>query len=201
MNKPLFCILGASASGKSTLVQMLELEKEFNMKQIPSYTTRSPRYEGEAGHTFVSEKEFKALNDIVAYNYYLNNHYGVTASQIDDDTYNLYVVDQTGLNELHKKYKGNREIYSIFIDCLPITRHDRLFRRYYKMYKNIDKAFKEARKRFKQDEIEFKNCKSSVDYVINNDENINTAYENLKNYVKRIIAKQEGDNDTRTEHN
>ena len=27
------------------------------------------------------------------------------------------------------------------------------------------------------------------------------AYENLKNYVKRIIAKQEGDNDTRTEHN
>lgn len=199
MTKPLFCILGASASGKSTLVQMLE--KEFNMKQIPSYTTRLPRYEGEAGHAFVSEKEFKALNDIVAYNYYLNNHYGVTASQIDDDTYNLYVVDQTGLNELRKKYKGNREIYSIFIDCLPITRHDRLFRRYYKMYKNIDKAFKEARKRFEQDEIEFKNCKSSVDYIINNDENINTAYENLKRYVLEVITKQEGDNDTETEHN
>lgn len=29
MSKPLFCILGASASGKSTLVQILE--KEFNM--------------------------------------------------------------------------------------------------------------------------------------------------------------------------
>lgn len=69
------------------------------------------------------------------------------------------------------------------------------------MYKNIGKAFKEVRKRFEQDEIEFRNCKSSVDYVINNDENINTAYENLKNYVKRIIAKQEGDNDTETEHN
>ena len=196
MSKPLFCILGASASGKSTLVQKLEIE--LNMKQIASYTTRSPRYEGEAGHTFVSEKEFKALNDIVAYNYYLGNHYGVTASQIDDDTYNLYVVDQTGLNELRKKYKGNREIYSIFIDCLPITRHDRLFRRYYKMYKNFDKALKETSKRTEQDEIEFKNCKSSVDYVINNDENINTAYENLKRYVLEVITKQEGDNDTDT---
>ena len=118
MTKPLFCILGASASGKSTLVKMLE--NEFKMKQIPSYTTRSPRFKGEEGHTFVSEKEFKALNDIVAYNYYLGNHYGVTASQIDDDTYNLYVVDQTGLNELRKKYRGNRKIYSIFIDCLRL---------------------------------------------------------------------------------
>lgn len=198
MTKPLFCILGASASGKSTLVQMLE--KEFNMKQIPSYTTRSPRYEGETGHTFVSEKEFKALNDIVAYNYYLNNHYGVTASQIDNDTYNLYVVDQTGLNELRKKYKGNRKIYSIFIDCSYINRHKRLFGRYRTIYKNFDKALEETNKRTKQDEIEFKNCKSSVDYVVNNDENISTAYENLKNYVKRIIAKQEGDNDTETEH-
>ena len=199
MNKPLFCILGASASGKSTLVQMLE--KEFNMKQIPSYTTRSPRYEDEAGHTFVSEKEFKALNDIVAYNYYLDNHYGVTASQIDDDTYNLYVVDQTGLNELHKKYKGNRKIYSIFIDCSYINRYKRLFVRYHKMYKNFEKALKETSKRTERDKIEFKNCKSSVDYVINNDENINIAYKNLRKYVVGLTTKQEGDNDTETEHN
>lgn len=199
MTKPLFCILGASASGKSTLVQMLE--KEFNMKQIPSYTTRLPRYEGEAGHTFVSEKEFKALNDIVAYNYYLGNHYGVTASQIDDDTYNLYVVDQTGLNELRKKYRGDREIYSIFIDCSYINRYKRLFGRYHKMYKNFEKALKEANKRTKQDEIEFKNCKSSVDYIINNDENISTAYKNLRKYVVGLTNNQEGDNGTETEHN
>jgi guanylate kinase len=199
MSKPLFCILGASASGKSTLVQMLE--KEFNMKQIPSYTTRSPRYEGEAGHTFVSEKEFKALNDIVAYNYYLDNHYGITASQIDDDTYDLYVVDQTGLNELHKKYKGNRKIYSIFIDCSYINRYKRLFGRYHKMYKNFEKALKETSKRTERDKIEFKNCKSSVDYVINNDENINTAYKNLRKYVVGLTTKQEGDNDIETEHN
>ena len=69
------------------------------------------------------------------------------------------------------------------------------------MYKNFDKALKETSKRTKQDKIEFKNCKSSVDYVINNDENINTAYENLKKYVVGLTTKQEGDNDTETEHN
>lgn len=199
MTKPLFCILGASASGKSTLVQMLE--KELNMKQIPSYTTHPPRYEGEAGHTFVTEEEFQSLSDIVAYNYYLNNHYGVTSQQIDDEAHDLYVVDQTGLNELKEKYKGDRKIYSVYIDCLPLNRYDRLFDRYFKMYQNSLVATNRAMERIKQDEIEFENCKSSVDYVINNDENINTAYENLKKYVKRIIAKQEGDNDTETEHN
>lgn len=66
------------------------------------------------------------------------------------------------------------------------------------MYKNFDKALKETSKRTEQDEIEFKNCKSSVDYVVNNDENINTAYENLKRYVLEVITKQEGDNDTET---
>lgn len=199
MSKPLFCILGASASGKSTLVSKLELS--LNMKQIPSYTTRPPRYDGEAGHTFITPEEFDKLSDVIAYNYYLGNHYGVTAEQIDNELYDLYVVDQTGLNELHKKYKGNRKIYSIFIDCSYINRYKRLFGRYHKMYKNFVKALEETSKRTEQDEMEFKNCKSSVDYVINNDENINTAYENLKNYVKRIIAKQEGDNDTETEHN
>lgn len=193
MTKPLFCILGASASGKSTLVQMLE--KECNMKQIPSYTTRSPRYEGEAGHTFVSKKEFKALNDIVAYNYYLDNHYGVTSQQIDDEAHDLYVVDQTGLNELKEKYKGDRKIYSVYIDCLPLNRYDRLFDRYVKMYQNSLVATNRAMERIKQDEIEFKNCNLVVDYVIANNDNIETAYEELKNYIQAINKRQDNKNE------
>lgn len=193
MNKPLFCILGASASGKSTLVQMLE--KEFNMKQIPSYTTRSPRYEGEAGHTFVTDEEFQNLNDIVAYNYYLNNHYGVTSQQIDDEAHDLYVVDQTGLNELKEKYKGDRKIYSVYIDCLPINRYDRLFDRYFKMYQNSLVATNRAMERIKQDEIEFENCNLVVDYVITNNDNIETAYDELKNYIQAITKRQDNGNE------
>ena len=193
MSKPLFCILGASASGKSTLVQKLEIE--LNMKQISSYTTRPPRYEGEAGHTFVTEEEFQNLNDIVAYNYYLNNHYGVTSQQIDDEAHDLYVVDQTGLNELKEKYKGDRKIYSVYIDCLPINRYDRLFDRYFKMYQNRLVATNRAMERIKQDEIEFENCNLVVDYVITNNDNIETAYDELKNYIQAITKRQDNDNE------
>ena len=193
MSKPLFCILGASASGKSTLVQKLEVE--LHMKQIASYTTRPPRYEGEAGHTFVTEEEFQNLNDIVAYNYYLNNHYGVTSQQIDDEAHDLYVVDQTGLNELKEKYKGDRKIYSVYIDCLPINRYDRLFDRYFKMYQNSLVATNRAMERIKQDEIEFENCNLVVDYVITNNDNIETAYDELKNYIQAITKRQDNDNE------
>lgn len=187
MSKPLFCILGASASGKSTLVQKLEIE--LNMKQIASYTTRPPRYEGEAGHTFVTEEEFQSLSDIVAYNYYLDNHYGVTSQQIDDEAHGLYVVDQTGLNELKEKYKGDRKIYSVYIDCLPLNRYDRLFDRYFKMYQNSLVATNRAMERIKQDEIEFENCNLVVDYVITNNDNIETAYDELKNYIQAITKR------------
>lgn len=193
MNKPLFCILGASASGKSTLVQKLEIE--LNMKQIASYTTRPPRYDGEAGHTFVTDEEFQNLNDIVAYNYYLNNHYGVTSQQIDDEAHDLYVVDQTGLNELKEKYKGDRKIYSVYIDCLPLNRYDRLFDRYFKMYQNSLVATNRAMERIKQDEIEFENCNLVVDYVITNNDNIETAYDELKNYIQAITKRQDNDNE------
>lgn len=193
MNKPLFCILGASASGKSTLVQKLEIE--LNMKQIASYTTRPPRYDSEAGHTFVTDEEFQNLNDIVAYNYYLNNHYGVTSQQIDDEAHDLYVVDQTGLNELKEKYKGDRKIYSVYIDCLPINRYDRLFDRYFKMYQNSLVATNRAMERIKQDEIEFENCNLVVDYVITNNDNIETAYDELKNYIQAITKRQDNGNE------
>lgn len=193
MSKPLFCILGASASGKSTLVQKLEIE--LNMKQIASYTMRPPRYEGEAGHTFVTEEEFQSLSDIVAYNYYLDNHYGVTSQQIDDEAHDLYVVDQTGLNELKEKYKGDRKIYSVYIDCLPLNRYDRLFDRYFKMYQNSLVATNRAMERIKQDEIEFENCNLVVDYVITNNDNIETAYDELKNYIQAITKRQDNDNE------
>lgn len=193
MSKPLFCILGASASGKSTLVQKLEIE--LNMKQIASYTTRPPRYEGEAGHTFVTEEEFQSLSDIVAYNYYLDNHYGVTSQQIDDEAHDLYVVDQTGLNELKEKYKGDRKIYSVYIDCLPLNRYDRLFDRYFKMYQNSLVSTNRAMERIKQDEIEFENCNLVVDYVITNNDNIETAYDELKNYIQAITKRQDNDNE------
>ena len=54
MSEPLFLFVGKSASGKTTVANMLE-EKHGHV-QVQSYTTRPPRYEGEVGHIFVNDK-------------------------------------------------------------------------------------------------------------------------------------------------
>ena len=76
MYKPLFLFVGRSASGKTTIADMLA--KEHGYKQVESYTTRKPRFDGERGHIFVSEEEFKNLGELAAYTYYNDNHYGTT---------------------------------------------------------------------------------------------------------------------------
>ena len=107
MSKPLFCILGASASGKSTLVQMLE--NKFKMKQIPSHTTRLPRYEGEAGHTFVSEKEFKALLNRLSR---IEGQVRGVRSMLENDAYCIDILTQVSainaaLNSFNKVLISN----------------------------------------------------------------------------------------------
>ena len=57
MRKPLFLFVGRSSSGKTTIANILE--ERYGYKQVQSYTTRPPRYEGEVGHIFVNENEFK----------------------------------------------------------------------------------------------------------------------------------------------
>lgn len=97
--KPLLCVLGASGSGKSTIC--LELEQKYNLKQIPSYTTRKPRSENKSGHIFLTAEELKYIeNELFAYAETTGAEYGVTCKQIDSEEYDLYVVDYTGLKNL-----------------------------------------------------------------------------------------------------
>lgn len=122
MNNPLYLFVGRSASGKTTIADILE--QKYGFKQVNSYTTRLPRYDGEVGHVFVTEEEFKALENMVAYTFYDNNHYGTTAEQLDQCT--IYVVDVPGVETLLEKYKTNRPIVIIFFDTTVYTRINRM---------------------------------------------------------------------------
>lgn len=122
MSKPLFLFVGRSASGKTTIADILE--QKYGCKQVNSYTTRQPRYDGEVGHVFVTEEEFKALENVVAYTFYDNNHYGTTAEQLDQCS--IYVVDIPGVETLLEKYKTNRQIIIIFFDTTVYTRINRM---------------------------------------------------------------------------
>jgi guanylate kinase len=125
MNRPLFLFVGKSASGKTTVANMLEEKYFFN--QVQSYTTRPPRYDGEAGHIFLTEEEFNNLEDIVSYTLYNNNQYGTTASLLDKN--DIFVVDVPGVESLLQKYKTERPICIIYFDTTVATRINRMIDR------------------------------------------------------------------------
>jgi len=122
MNKPLYLFVGRSASGKTTIADILE--QKHGYKQVSSYTTRPPRYSGEVGHEFVTEDEFNNLKELVAYTEYNGFRYGTTSKQLNQC--DIYVVDVPGVETLLEKYKTSRQIVIIYFDTTVYTRINRM---------------------------------------------------------------------------
>ena len=110
MNKPLFLFIGRSASGKTTIANILS--EKHGYKQVESYTTRKPRFDGESGHIFVSNEEFNNLGELAAYTLYNGNQYGTTFEQINEC--DIYVIDVPGLESLLQKFKDDDRPICIF---------------------------------------------------------------------------------------
>lgn len=126
MDNPIFLLVGKSASGKTTIAEILE--SQYNLKTVQSYTTRPKRHEDETGHTFISDAEFDLLEDIVAYTEYNNYRYCATTEQIDDA--DIYVVDVPGVEVLLENYNSNRPIVILYFDANIRTRIDRMLGRH-----------------------------------------------------------------------
>lgn len=119
MRKPLFLFVGRSASGKTTIANMLA--EKYGYKQVESYTTRPPRYEGEIGHIFVTKEEFENLGELAAYTFYNNHHYGTTLDQLNDC--DIYVIDIPGVESLLKKIQDDtRPICIMYFDASVYNR-------------------------------------------------------------------------------
>ena len=126
MDKPLFLFVGKSASGKTTIAKLLE--EKHGCKQVESYTTRMPRYDGEVGHTFISEEEFDHLGELAAYTEYNGYRYGTTFEQLDKC--DIYVIDVPGVETLLQKLSSDsRPICIIYFDAAVSTRIDRMIDR------------------------------------------------------------------------
>lgn len=126
MDKPLFLFVGKSASGKTTIAKLLE--EKHGCKQVESYTTRPPRYDGEAGHTFISEEEFDHLGELAAFTEYNGYRYGTTFEQLDQC--NIYVIDVPGVETLLPKLKNhNRMVCMIYFDAAVSVRIERMIDR------------------------------------------------------------------------
>lgn len=112
--KVLTLLMGESGCGKTSVANFLA--QNFNMKILESYTTRPPRFEGEAGHIFISEEEFEALEDKVAYTEFDGYKYCATKEQVENS--DIYIIDPDGIETL-KQYKEehglNKELLTIYI--------------------------------------------------------------------------------------
>lgn len=126
MSETLYLFVGKSASGKTTVANILE--QKYGYKQVSSYTTRPQRYEGEIGHIFVNDNEFDCLGELVAYTEYNGYRYGTTTKQLDEC--DIYVVDIPGVETLLKNYQTKRNIVVIYFDATVFTRINRMLERH-----------------------------------------------------------------------
>lgn len=97
---PLVCLVGESGVGKTSIATMLE--EQYGLKSVESYATRAPRYNGEKGHTFITEEEFKNLKDVVSTTHFAGYNYCVTKDMLDNA--DVFVVDVPGVKCLREKY-------------------------------------------------------------------------------------------------
>lgn len=155
LNDYIFCIIGKSGSGKTTIANKL-LEK-YGYTQIASYTTRPPRTENDTDHIFVSKEEYDALTDKVAFTCFDGNYYCVTKEQVDNA--DLYIIDPFGLQQLKQLYDGRKHIVSIYIDTPMEICLDRMRKR----GDNEDKIWE----RLRHDEAVFERISTKCDCVVN----------------------------------
>lgn len=111
----IICIIGESGSGKSTLAEYID--HNFCVPLIQSRTTRPPRYDGENGHTFVSDAEFDSYDDSkkLAYTTFGSHRYCCLTDDVKDE--NVYVIDEFGVKYLKANFGDKYNIKTIRVTC------------------------------------------------------------------------------------
>lgn len=168
----IFLIVGCSGSGKTAITE--KLEELYHLKSIQSYTTRPPRYDGETGHTFVSNEEFDEFTDMVAYTEFAGYRYCATTEQVENN--DLYVIDPNGIDYFMKSYKGKKTPKIIYIDSNLNVRYDRMVKRAEEKGDTFLTAVDKALSRIKTDVIEFYDYthnNAHVDFTVSNNQNNN----------------------------
>lgn len=168
----IFLIIGCSGSGKTAITE--KLEELYHLKSIQSYTTRPPRYDGETGHTFVSNEEFDELTDYVAYTEFAGFRYCATAEQVENN--DLYVIDPKGVKFFMKSYTGKKTPKIIYINSDLNVRYERMVKRAEENGDDFITAVDKALGRIKTDVVEFYDYthnNAHVDFTVSNNQNNN----------------------------
>lgn len=163
MLNALYCLIGKSGTGKSTVMQALH--DTFGYAIAQSYTDRPKRTQDEQGHIFLSSSEFDALGDLILPRNSQDGRYGMTEEILDKS--DLIVLDYLGTEELLKTYT-KRPVHVI---GLHADMHARIVR--------IDgrgNTFQERRKRMAADEHDFYFMDDVCEIVVTNNDLFHVAH-------------------------
>lgn len=125
-----FCVIGRTASGKSTLVR--QAASDLNLSILKSYTTRAMR-ENEtketSDHTYISQDDVEQYrNDMMAYTERIGYCSFATKEQLLAS--DLYIINPVGFYELKLKTKGmDVELLPIYITVPYMVNQDRAKKR------------------------------------------------------------------------
>lgn len=180
-------LVGASASGKTTLAKMLEDKAGF--ERVITYTTR-PMREGErdgVDYNFIDKDSFDELvndNFFAEHIYYRGWGYG-TAIDVDSQTDRVVVLNPPGVRSLKKMlahwgYNKN----NCTVVYLNVDRRSRLIKL---LQRDVD--IEECYRRSLSDVGQFSGFENESDLVISNPnykKSVNEVYDELFEYIKNI---------------
>lgn len=184
MIKIIYCVLGVSGTGKSTIAR--EVSKILNIPIVISYTSRPirPNEQKDVDYHFVDNKHFdENFDDFIEmreYTVYDGSvwKYGYKKSDLDIEKSDYLVVIDPGGYYSFKRFFGNSAIKPILIDS---HMHDIMAR----INKRGDNP-KEIERRLADDCTRFaefmekENCE-----IINNTQNLNYAIKQFINIIKK----------------
>lgn len=181
----LYCIIGRTASGKSTITQLAA--EKLKMNVLKSYTTRKLR-KGETAknsdHTFISSEDVVLYrNDMVAYTERVGYCSFATKQQIMDSDF--YIINPSGYTELKMKTKNmDVELVPIYI-TVP-------YRTLEKRAKNRGE-FNIWRENYIKESEEFTEFEKSnlIEYRILNDGDLDFSVKKLINIIRKDTSDHE----------
>ena len=187
-NNKLFCLIGKSCSGKTTILN--EVLSKLEIPVLMSYTTRPPRngeidgkeYKFVDMHTF--DTDYKN-EDILEYDVFRIDsikqtwiYYSKKSDLLLPNTSQITILSPTGLAQLMSNKELKNNIVSIYIDSPDKLRQKRYLTRAISPDNMND--------RFERDERNFQHL--FTDYIIINNEN--TSIHEASNQLIDIIEKE-----------
>lgn len=169
MTNKFVALVGASATGKSTVERILQEEYGFN--RCISLTSRPKRdYEVDGvDYHFVTVEDFNNLRNeglLVEETVFNNWHYGLTVSEVEEG--GVVVIEPNGLRQIIER--AGRE--NVFVVYLTYPDKERLIR---SLVTRNDNNVDEVIRRYQADKKDMQGMEDIADVVICNNDSKKTA--------------------------